>query len=64
MPATSQSQYRAMQAAAHGSSTLGIPKKVGEDFADATPSPGQLPKRAPKRKGSPMADAMRRSKGQ
>ena len=37
MPATSGPQYRAMQAAAHGNSTLGIPKSVGQEFADATP---------------------------
>ena len=28
-------QHRAMEAAAHGRSTLGIPKKVGEDFVKA-----------------------------
>lgn len=28
----SESQHRAMEAAAHGKSTLGIPKKVGEEF--------------------------------
>ena len=38
MPATSGKQYRAMQAAAHGHSTLGIPQSVGKEFADATPS--------------------------
>jgi hypothetical protein len=32
MPAKSEKQYRAMQAAAHGKSTLGIPKSVGEEF--------------------------------
>ncbi len=37
MPAISGPQYRAMQAAAHGHSTLGIPQKVGQEFADATP---------------------------
>lgn len=45
MPATSQRQYRAMQAAAHGHSTLGIPSKVGREFVQATPSPGALPAR-------------------
>lgn len=29
----SEAQHRAMEAAAHGHSTLGIPKKVGEEFA-------------------------------
>lgn len=32
MPATSAKQERAMQAAANGHSTLGIPKSVGEEF--------------------------------
>lgn len=46
MPAVSQNQFKAMQAAAHGNSTLGIPKSVGQDFAAATPNPSSLPKRA------------------
>lgn len=38
MPTVSAAQHRAMEAAAHGHSKLGIPKKVGEEFvvADAT----------------------------
>lgn len=48
MPAKSQAQFRAMQAAAHGKSNLGIPKKVGEDFANATSSPKGLPERLTK----------------
>jgi len=36
MPAKSKAQFRAMQAAAHGRSTLGIPKKVGQEFVSAT----------------------------
>lgn len=35
MPSTSGPQHRAMEAAAHGASTLGIPKSVGKDFAQA-----------------------------
>jgi len=35
MPSVSSSQHNAMEAAAHGRSTLGIPKKVGQDFAAA-----------------------------
>lgn len=31
-PPVSEAQRRAMEAAAHGNSTLGIPKKVGEEF--------------------------------
>lgn len=44
MPPVSEDQRKAMQAAAHGDSTLGIPKKVGEEFAAADPG-GKLPKR-------------------
>ncbi|MHB1644408.1 MAG: NUDIX domain-containing protein [Acidithiobacillus sp.] len=32
MPTTSAAQHRAMEAAAHGNSTLGIPEKVGKEF--------------------------------
>lgn len=32
MPSVSEKQHRAMEAAAHGHSTLGIPKSVGEEF--------------------------------
>ena len=35
MPSTSQKQHNAMEAAAHGKSNIGIPKKVGQDFAQA-----------------------------
>jgi hypothetical protein len=45
IPAVSQKQYRAMQAAAHGKSTLGIPRKVGKEFTKATKNPKRLPKR-------------------
>lgn len=44
MPAKSQAQFRAMQAAAHGHSTLGIPAKVGREFAEATGDVKSLPK--------------------
>jgi hypothetical protein len=37
-----------MYAAASGKSTLGIPKKVGEEFV-AADAGGKLPKRAPRR---------------
>jgi hypothetical protein len=46
MPPKSESQRRAMFAAASGKSTLGIPKSVGKEFADADPG-GKLPTRAP-----------------
>jgi hypothetical protein len=35
MPSVSDKQRRAMQAAAHGKSNLGIPKSVGKEFAAA-----------------------------
>ncbi|HEX7894095.1 MAG TPA: NUDIX domain-containing protein, partial [Terriglobales bacterium] len=35
MPSTSEAQHNAMEAAAHGHSTLGIPKSVGEEFVEA-----------------------------
>ena len=35
MPSVSSKQHNAMEAAAHGHSTLGIPKSVGQDFANA-----------------------------
>ena len=44
----SQQQRKAMYAAAEGHSTLGIPKKVGKEFAKGD-KPGKLPKRAKKR---------------
>ncbi len=44
MPPRSEAQRRAMYAAAAGNSTLGIPKKVGKEFADADPG-GKLPAR-------------------
>lgn len=35
MPSVSEAQHKAMEAAAHGHSTLGIPQKVGEEFVKA-----------------------------
>lgn len=35
MPSVSEKQHRAMEAAAHGNSTLGIPQKVGKEFVRA-----------------------------
>lgn len=35
MPSVSAKQHRAMEAAAHGHSTLGIPAKVGKEFVAA-----------------------------
>jgi hypothetical protein len=44
MPAVSESQRKAMFAAAEGKSTLGIPKKVGAEFAAADKG-GKLPEK-------------------
>jgi hypothetical protein len=44
MPPVSERQRRAMQAAAHGKSTLGIPKKVGQEFSESDPG-GKLPEK-------------------
>jgi len=41
MPSVSGKQHRAMEAAAHGNSTLGIPKSVGKDFAAADKASGK-----------------------
>ena len=46
MPAKSQAQFRAMEAAARGHSTLGIPAKVGAEFTQGQ-SPKGLPAKAP-----------------
>lgn len=35
MPSVSEKQHRAMEAAAHGHSTLGIPASVGRDYVAA-----------------------------
>jgi len=48
MPAKSQKQRNAMFAAAAGKSNLGIPKKVGMEFAAADKG-GKLPKRVKKK---------------
>lgn len=41
MPPVSKKQRRAMEAAAHGKSTIGIPKKVAREFVAA--DVGKLP---------------------
>lgn len=47
MPPKSEAQRRAMQAAAHGNSTIGIPKSVGKEFVAADKG-GKLPKKKKK----------------
>jgi hypothetical protein len=54
MPSKSQAQHNAMEAAAHGGSTLGIPKKVGKDFAAAD--------KGKKFPAKHVADALRKKK--
>jgi hypothetical protein len=49
MPPVSENQRKAMFAAAAGKSTLGIPKKVGKEFADADPG-GKLPQKKKSRR--------------
>lgn len=44
-PPVSEAQRRAMEAAAHGNSNIGIPEKVGAEFAKADPG-GKLPETA------------------
>ena len=44
MPPVSENQRKAMFAAAAGKSTLGIPQKVGAEFAAADPG-GKLPQK-------------------
>ena len=55
MPYVSEAQRRAMYAAKEGHSTLGIPKKVGEDFVAAGPASGKLPERK-KKPSKPLGD--------
>lgn len=55
----SEAQRRAMEAAAHGRSTIGIPQKVGKEFS-AADAGGKLPKHAPQ--GRHMAE--RKNAGQ
>jgi hypothetical protein len=57
MPPVSQAQRKAMFAAAAGKSTLGIPKKVGEEFSEADPG-GKLP--AKKKPSAKMQSAFGR----
>lgn len=45
MPPVSEKQRRAMEAAAHGKSTIGIPKRVAKEFVAADPG-GKLPQAA------------------
>ena len=45
MPPVSEKQRRAMEAAAHGKSNIGIPKKVAREYVAADPG-GKLPQRA------------------
>ncbi|MBW8066842.1 MAG: NUDIX hydrolase [Ferrovum sp.] len=48
MPSVSEAQHRAMEAAAHGHSTIGIPEKVGKEFVkhdeELPPRKGGMPR--------------------
>lgn len=44
MPSKSAKQHRAMEAAKHGHSTLGIPQSVGQEYADADEYESKQPK--------------------
>ena len=50
MPPVSQAQRKAMWAAAEGKSTIGIPKKVGAEYAKADTG-GKLPARVKHKDG-------------
>lgn len=58
MPSVSRAQQKAMFSAAAGHSTLGIPRKVGEDFAHADIERGKkkLPARKAKKHGKERED--------
>ena len=61
MPYKSDAQRKAMYSAASGKSTLGIPKKVGQDFVAAGPAKPNLPARAPtNRKAYPPLSSLKR----
>jgi len=49
MPSVSEKQRRAMQAAAHGHSTLGIPQSVGQEFVGADKQQAKHEKKKPRR---------------
>jgi hypothetical protein len=60
MPSVSEKQRRAMQAAAHGNSTIGIPQSVGQEFAaadaaESCPHCGGTGKKATEEDKSPRA---------
>lgn len=48
MPSVSKKQHRAMEAAAHGKSNIGIPKSVAREFVNA--DKGKDVKHLPERK--------------
>lgn len=57
MPIVSKAQNAAMHSAAEGKSTLGIPKKVGQEFT-ADQKPGDV-KDLPQRKSKSRVDRLR-----
>ncbi len=61
MPSVSRAQQKAMFAAKSGKSTIGIPQKVGAEFAaaDEARGPAKLPARAPQRQTAGDPDAVK-----
>lgn len=47
MPSQSPKEHNAMEAAAHGNSTLGIPQSVGKEFVAADNAAGKFSHNAP-----------------
>lgn len=63
MPSVSQKQHRAMEAAAHGGSTIGIPKSVGQEFVQADAAKKGRHRMTPQEMGDQMAMAEALRKG-
>lgn len=63
MPSQTPRQHRAMEAAAHGRSTLGIPPKVGRDFVAADKREKEREPDADDRRPKPKAKGKRKGIG-
>lgn len=63
MPARSKAQFRAMQAAAHGHGTIGIPPVVARRYLKYDVDVKALPERLAKKKGSKHREHRVRSIG-
>lgn len=49
MPSKSEAQHKAMEAAAHGNSALGIPASVAKEFVEADKAAGKYVKKTKKK---------------